>query len=214
MERFAHAALYVLIAGAAWTYARTNPAHRVIAALFAWELTANTARLLVTPAIDAAAQPYSGGALALYSLDHALVLSFRFAMLAACLAHFERRPITLAIHGFGATILALVLFKETTDSSLVPFHHAVAAITVLICWVLALRAVLAPASRLQDPDGAHAALLLILAVALVKVSLHYFHSTDERWDEVRWADLLVYGLIALAYVGALAHRYGGQRWRA
>jgi hypothetical protein len=214
MERFVHAALYALIAVAAWTYARTNASHRVIALLFGWELVANTARLAIDPALDAAAPPYEGGVLVLYYLDHALVLSFRFALLGACLVHFERASVTFAAYAFAAVTLALVITKQATDVSLVPIHHAIAAATVAISWVLALRAVMAPAARLMSPDGAHAVLLLILAETLVKVSLHYFGPPQDTWTQVRWADLLVHGVIAIGYLGTIALRHGVLRWRA
>lgn len=214
MERFLHAALYALIAVAAWTYARSNRAHRVIALLFGWELVANSIRLAIDPTLDAATPPYHGGMLALYYLDHALVLSFRFALVGACLVHFERASAALALYGFLAVALALVVTKEATDMSLVPVHHGIAAAAVGISWILALRAVMAPPSRLQTPDGAHAVLLLILAESLVKVCLHYFGSPEHSWTEVRWADLLVHGIIALGYLGAIAVRHGVMRWRA
>ncbi len=213
LERFVHAALFALIAVAAWTYSRAVPAHRTLALLFGWDLLANVARLAIDPMLDAASVPYTGGALALYYLDHALVLSFRFALLAACLARFERTSILPAAYGFAFVVVGVIIAKETTGVSLVPIHHGISALTIIACWILALRAVFAPATRIQTPDGAHAVLLLLLAADLVKVSLHYFRAPGETWFEVRWADLLVHGLIAIGYLGALA-RQGVVRWRA
>lgn len=211
--RLPHAALYVVIAALAWTYSRQHPAHRLVSLLFGWELLANAARLAIGPTLDAAPTPYSGGVLVLYYLDHASVLSFRFAILAATVRHFSRASIWPVFYGFLACVAAFVVIKELSGTSLVPIHAAVAALTVAIAWAFVFRAILAPATRLQAPDGVHAALLLILALAFVKVCLHYFGPVNDTWADVRSADVLVHGLIAVAYIAAIVG-VRVRRWRA
>jgi hypothetical protein len=208
---FVHASLYALVATAAWTYGRTVPSHRIIALLFAWELAADMARLAIGPMLDAAAPPYAGSTLFLYYLDQALVLSFRFALVAACLRHFNRSSIWPAAYAFAATTLAVIVFKETTRASLLPVHTLVAVATAGVCWVLAIRAVLAPPSRLQTPDGAHAVLLVILALVLVKACMYYFGPVGETWSEILMSDTFVHGIIAVGYLGALL-RNGVRHW--
>lgn len=212
MQVFVHASLYGVIAAAAWTYGRTRSSHRVVALLFAWELLADMARLAIAPLLDAAPAPYDGGMLLLYYLDHALVVSFRFAVLAASLRLFERASIRPALYGFAATVLVLVIVKESTQVSLIPVHAAIAAGTVGVSWVLAGRAVLARPERMQVPDGAHVVLLVILALLLVKVCLHYFGPVQETWSDVLTSDTLVHGLVAVAYLAALV-RIGVRQWR-
>lgn len=212
MDRLIHASLFAIICVAAWAYASTKPAHRVIAVFFAWVLFADLARLWLDPLLDAAELPYEGGALGLYYADHALVLSFRFALLAACWSHFGGGSLRLPLWSFGLTFVVVVVLKEATGISLVPVHHAVAGIVLAACWILVMRAILAPASRLKAPDGAHAVLLVILALMLVKVTLHYVGPIEDTWTEVRRADVLVHGAIALGYVSVLV-RKGVRRWR-
>lgn len=213
MEVFVHACLYGVVAGAAWTYGRESPSHRVIALLFAWELVADMLRLLIGPALDQASIPYRDGLLVLYYVDHALVASFRFAVLAACLRVFSQAPARFAAYVFAVTVAGLVILKQATDTSLVPVHAAIAAITTALSWALAIRAVLAPADRLQSPDGAHVVLLMVLALLLAKVCLHYFGPVEDTWADVLVSDTFVHGLIAIGYVGALV-RVGVRRWRA
>lgn len=212
MDRFVHAALYALIAVCAWTYSRWNEAHRTIALLCAAFITADMARLALDPTLDAARTPYGPGMLALYYLDHALVLSFRFAVLAACLSRFARRSISPALVAFVPTLLALIVYKQATGASLLPAHHLIAALTTAVCWVLVSGAMFAPASRLQMPDGTHAALMLIVMLMLVKVLLHYADPLDDSWMEVRQADTLVYGIIATSYLYVLLRR-GIRAWQ-
>ncbi|MCZ7685893.1 MAG: hypothetical protein M5U28_46910 [Sandaracinaceae bacterium] len=88
----------------------------------------------------------------------------------------------------------------------------IAAVTTLACWVLVIRAVFAPPSRLQVPSGAHVALVLVVTLMLVKVALHYFGPLDDTWSDVRMADTFVHGLIAAGYLGGLL-RNGVRRWR-
>ncbi|MCZ7685892.1 MAG: hypothetical protein M5U28_46905 [Sandaracinaceae bacterium] len=102
-EIIVHSSLYALEAAAAWTFARGASPHRTIAALFAWELVADLGRIALSPVLDAAPFPYTGGMLALYYADHALHLSFRFALVAACLRVFERASIMPALYAFAAT---------------------------------------------------------------------------------------------------------------
>lgn len=213
MEIVVHACLYGLVAGAAWTYGRESPPHRVIAYLFGWELVADMLRLLIGPELDQASVPYRDGILVLYYFDHALVASFRFAVLAACLRVFTQTPARYAAYAFAATVAGLVILKQATNTSLVPVHAAIAAITTAASSALAIRAVLAPAERLQSPNGAHLVLLAILALLLAKVCLHYFGPVEDTWAEVLVSDTFVHGLIAIGYVGALV-RVGVRRWRA
>lgn len=211
-EIIVHSSLYALVAAAAWTFARGASPHRTIAALFAWELVADLGRIALSPVLDAAPFPYTGGMLALYYADHALHLSFRFALVAACLRVFERASIMPALYAFAATTAGVVIFKQATGLSLVPVHHVIAAVTTLACWVLVIRAVFAPPSRLQVPSGAHVALVLVVTLMLVKVALHYFGPLDDTWSDVRMADTFVHGLIAAGYLGGLL-RNGVRRWR-
>lgn len=211
-EIIVHSSLYALVATAAWVFARGAASHRAVAVLFAWELAADLGRIALVPVLDAAPLPYSGGALALYYVDHALHLSFRFALVAACLKVFERRSILPAVHAFAATTAGVVIFKEATGLSLIPVHHVVAAVTTLVCWILLIRAVFAPTERLHVPSGAHAALVLVVTLMLVKVTLHYFGPPDDTWSDVRMADTFVHGLIAAGYLGGLTWN-GARRWR-
>lgn len=170
------------------------------------------ARLAIGPMLDAATPPYAGSTLFLYYLDQALVLSFRFALVAACLRHFNMSSIWPAAYAFVATTLAVIVFKETTHASLLPVHTVVEFATAGICWILAIRAVLAPPSRLQTPDGAHAVLLVILALVLVKACMYYLGPVRDTWSEVLMSDTFVHGIIAAGYVGILL-RNGVRHWR-
>lgn len=211
--RTAHALLFGLIAGLAWLRARRRPEHQLVVGLFAWELAANGLRLAIDPLLDSAPAPYRGTTLAAYYLDHGLVLSFRFVLLTVCDRHFLRGPWARVPIAGLAVWIGLVLYKEISDGSLVPVHHAIAAVAALVGWLMVGRAVLAPAAELRPPDGVHAVLVLILAAELVNVALNYVGPLEDTWQEVRAADLLVHGVVLVGYVGILC-REGAGRWRA
>lgn len=211
--RTAHALMFGLIAGLAWLRARRRPEHLLVVALFTWELVANGLRLAIDPVLDTAMPPYRGATRAAYYLDHALVLSFRFVLLGICDRHFLRGPGTRIAAVGVAVWLGLVVFKETTDGSLQPVHHVVAAGVAILGWLMIGRAVLAPPAQLRPPDGVHAVLVLILAAELVNVALNYVGPLEDTWKEVRAADLVVHSVVLVGYVWILC-REGSSQWRA
>lgn len=205
-ERLLYAAAQVLVAGLAWTYAAWRSEHRVVGLLLTWQLAANVARLAIDPVLDATAPPYEGALWAIYYLDHGLVLSFRFALLTAFWVHFAGgRPRTIGAP-FALTIFAMIVYKETTGSSLEPAHAVVMALVSSVCVVIALRAMLAPVERLRVPDGAHAALLLVATADLLNDVLHHAQPLVESWPSIRATGTLVAGALVAGYATAVGRK--------
>lgn len=211
--RTAHALMFGLVAGLAWLRARRHPAHLLIVALFVWDLIANGLRLAFAPVVYAPDTPFGGATRVIYYLDHGLVLSFRFLLLTICDRHFLRGPWSRVPIVALSVWIALIVYKELTQGSLVPAHHAIAAGVALTGWLMIGRAVLAPAAELRAPDGVHAVLVLVLTAELVNVALNYVGPLEDTWRDVRAVDLLVHGVVLVGYAGILC-REGASQWPA
>lgn len=211
-QLFAHAGGFLLVAVLAWTVGGPTRPHRLVAALFAWFVAANIGRMLLDYVLDAAQPPYAGSVLGAYYLDHALVLSFRFALLGACALHFANVRVRNVAAAFVATWVALVAYKQLTGGSLLPFHFGVAIVTISLAWVLIARAVLAPVHRFVPPDIGHAVLVLLAATDVVKVALEYGGPVTQTWPMVRNMDLVVDAIIVLGYSMTWARRQA-RRWQ-
>lgn len=209
-QTYAHAAGFLLVAGLAWTLGGRGRPHRLVAALFATFAFLNVARMLLDPVIAATVPPYSP--CPAYYLDHLLCLAFRFALLGVCARHFANVRWRFSAGALGATWLALIAYKELSGQNLLPFHFAVAVVTIPLCWVLIARTVLAPAHRFVQPDAAHAVLVLLAATDLVKVALEYGGPVTQTWPMVRNMDLVVDALIVVGYSLSWARRQA-RRWQ-
>jgi hypothetical protein len=184
----------------------------VVGALLTWQLAADVVRMSVAPLLDAAGPwPPSGETLVLYLVDHLVGLSVRFTVLAAVTVHFARAspmPVLLALVGTGSV---LVITKMTTAASLVPFHQSVSGFTAVTrALLVAWRAVRRRAE--PTPDGAHAALLVLVATDLMNAVVHASQAFDASWHELLCADTAAVGLMLLGYVAALG-KEAAQQWR-
>jgi hypothetical protein len=198
--------------GLAWTHGARHPEHRVVGLLFTWQLAADLARMAIAPTLDAYPWPYGGGTLVLYYLDHALELSVRFTMVAAVWAHFGRWSVAPVLSAYVTCVAGLVVYKVATDASLVPVHQLLAALTATTCVGVALARVLGPRERLPLPDGAHAALLLLIATDATNALAHASHSLEAWWPALRVADMAAVTTIAAGYAVVLGKEALG-RWR-
>jgi len=211
-QQVAHAALYVLVAGLAWSFGARRPSHRLVCFMFLMLASTNLGRMVLARVLDPAPLPYDKALLLAYYADHALGIVTHVGFLAVCARHFAKVPLRWGVVASAATVIVFIVYKETTGASLVPFHQGMAITCTAIGWVLVTRAVLAPRDRFVAPDAAHAVLMLLLAADLVKLIHDYTDSYPSRWEHIRYLDLIVCGIIAVGYAVALV-RVGVRRWR-
>ena len=104
---------------------------------------------------------------------------------------------------------ALVLTKLTTGASLVPFHQWTSGITALACVLVVGWSI---AQRRAAPDGAHAALLVLVVTDVVNALVHASHLFDAWWSELLVADTAAVAIVLLGYLAVLG-KEAAQRWR-
>lgn len=221
-QQLAYAAMLLLAAGLAWQRGNRIPAHRIVGGLLTWQLASDVLRMSVAPTLDRAGSwPYRGSELGLYFLDHALTLSLRFTILGAVWVHFGRWRVAPVIGAYAVTLLGIVAYKLVTGATLVPAHQWIAMVTASVtATIIAARALgvvrrarAAPHTEPEiQPDGAHAALLVLAATDLANALTHASHTFDQFWSELRYADTLAVMLVALGYSIALG-KEAADRWR-
>ena len=210
VERLLYPLLLCLAAGLAWTHASARHEHRVVGALLTWQLAADVVRMAIDPRLDAAGPwPLAGADLWLYFLDHAISLSVRFTIVAAVVVHFARHSPVPILLAFVVALAALVLTKLTTGASLVPFHQWTSGITALACVLVVGWSI---AQRRAAPDGAHAALLVLVVTDVVNALVHASHLFDAWWSELLVADTAAVAIVLLGYLAVLG-KEAAQRWR-
>ncbi len=208
-----YALALALAAGLAWALGGTKREHRIVGALLSWQLAVDVARMALAPSLDeAGAWPYAGATLASYFVDHALELSVRFTILAAVAHHFARvsvQPVALAM---ATSFVVLVTYKLTTGATLVPLHQLIAALSALACAAIVIARVLGWRAAGERPDGAHAALMVLVTTDVANSIAHASERLEEVWVELRYADTAAVSVVAAGYGVALL-RDAGERWR-
>jgi len=202
----------MLAGGLAWTYGARHREHRLVGALFSWQLAVDVGRMAVAPVLDAESWPYSGGTLGLYYLDHALELSVRFTILAAVWVHFGRWSVGPVVSAFVVSVAALVTYKSLSGESLIPVHQLFAALGATGCVGIILLRVFGPREGAPRPDGAHAVLLVLVATDAANSIAHATHLFDVWWAELRTADTVAVFAVVGGYSIALGKEAIG-RWR-
>lgn len=194
VTRLVHAALLLLVAGAASFFARRQPEHRVVAVLFAVYVIANVAHLWLDRRLAPVDPPYRGALLLAYYADHASTLLPPTALAGAVYVHFARRPPLHVVAAFAALLGIVVAYKETTGASLVAVHEVVWLVASLVSWVIIARAVLGPTS----PDAAHSALMLLAAGDAVRTAFS-LGAIELAWVELRDVDIAICALLSVGY---------------
>ena len=211
-QRLLYAFVQMLAGGLSWSYGARHREHWVVGLVFTWQLAVDLVRMAIGPALDAGSWPYEGGLLGLYFLDHALGLGFRFAIFAAVWALYGKWSLTPLGSLYLASLLGLMAYKVITGATLVPFHQAFAGLVAAGCVGVILLRVLGPRETVLQPNGAHAALLLLVATDTANAVVHATHVFDAWWAELRYADTAAAAILVLGYTGALA-REAVSRWR-
>lgn len=202
LARLVHGVLFVLIVAASGSYARRAPRHRVVALLFVAYAGASTLHLALDRVLDAAATPYRGLDLVAYYGDHATILAHCYALIAAIYVQFLGRPALHVLFAFATALVVLIVTKESTGESLVPFHLAHWVFASVVAWALIAWGMIRPPGA-AVPDGAHLVLMTLAGADAVRTAFS-FELLEPSWFDLRLVDIGVMVAILVGYLIAIA----------